>query len=264
MDDPTGGNGNDMGRYLDPSNNPVYGTYMHSLWRSAHGSGGYAVVLSKPRNEYQSLEEWADAYGATIIENMLTKLSGYNLVLTAEEICIMGVWMAFVQSLYDAVSLCTHNPNIDGNVAVIVVSNVVYVSPVEAAAAFWYRSRSGNGNGNVGGEVNNNGSMFVWAGAACANFDGADFVANDKIGSGLMRLQPLLMECLGYRNGRMMTKIALHARRTRTITDNVVRYATVPMVQNRGHHSARIASGVVKDTATTVAMVDTLTGWTLS
>ncbi len=100
--------------------------------------------------------------------------------------------MAFVQSLYDTVSLCAHDPNIDGNVAVISVGNVVYISPVEAAAAFWYGSRSGDGDGDVGGEDNNNGSLYAWAGAACANFDGADFVANDKIGSGLTRLQPLL------------------------------------------------------------------------
>jgi hypothetical protein len=59
--------------------------------------------------------------------------------------------MAFVQSLYNAVSLCAHDPNINGNVAVINVSNAVYVSPVEAAAAFWYGSHGGNGNGNVGG-----------------------------------------------------------------------------------------------------------------
>ena len=45
----------------------------------------------------------------------------------------------------------------------------------------------------------------------------------DTIVRGLMRLQPLLTECLGYRNGEMMTKIALHTRRMRTITDDVVR-----------------------------------------
>jgi hypothetical protein len=38
-----------------------------------------------------------------------------------------------------------------------------------------------------------------------------------------MRLQPLLTECLGYRNGEMMTKIPSHTRRMRVITDNVVR-----------------------------------------
>ncbi len=170
--------------------------------------------------------------------------------------------MGFVQSLYNAVSLCAHDPNIDGNVAVINVGDAVYVSPVEAAAAFWYGSRVGNGDGNVGGEDNNNGLLYAWAGAACANFDRADFVVNDKIGSGLTRLQPLLMECLGYRNGGMMTKIALHARRTRTIADDVVRYATVQMVQNLVHHLARIVSGVVDDAAAAVATVDTSTGRT--
>jgi hypothetical protein len=237
---------------------------MHFLWMPAHGSGGYAAASSEPRDEYQSLEEWADAYGATIIKNTLTKLSGYNPVLTAEAIHVVGVWMAFVQSLYNAVSLCAHDPNIDGNITVIDVGDAVYVSPVEAPAAFWYGSRSGNGNSNIGGEDNNNGSLYAWAGVACTNFDGADFVVNDEIGSGLTRLQPLLTECLGYRNGGMTTKIALHARRTRTVADNVVRYATVPKVQNLVHHLSRIASGVVDNAAAVVAMADTSTGQTSS
>jgi hypothetical protein len=78
----------------------------------------------------------------------------------------------------------------------------------------------------------------------------------------LTRLQPLLTECLGYRNGGMTTKIALHARWVRTIADDVIRYATGPMVQNLVHHLARIALGVVDNAAATVAMMDTLTGRT--
>ena len=86
----------------------------------------------------------------------------------------------------------------------------------------------------------------------------------DAIGRGLTRLQPLLTECLGYKNGGTMTKIASHARRMRTTADNVVRYAAVLMVQNLVHHLARIAAGVVNDAAAMVATVDTLTGQTLS
>ncbi len=84
----------------------------------------------------------------------------------------------------------------------------------------------------------------------------------DAIGRGLTRLQLLLTECLGYRNRGMMTEIASHARRTRTTADDIVRYATVPMVKNLVHHSARIASGVVDDAAAAVATVDTSTGRT--
>jgi hypothetical protein len=126
---------------------------MHSLWMSAHGSGGYAVALSKPHNKYQSPEEWADAYGATIIKNTLTKLSGYNPILTAEAIHVVGVWMAFVQSLFNAVSLCAHDPNNHGSITVIDVGDAVYISPVELDAAFWYDSHGGNGNSNVGGRT---------------------------------------------------------------------------------------------------------------
>ncbi len=45
----------------------------------------------------------------------------------------------------------------------------------------------------------------------------------DVIGRGLMRLQPLLTESLGYRNMEMTTKIALHTRRMRMIMDDVFR-----------------------------------------
>ncbi len=86
----------------------------------------------------------------------------------------------------------------------------------------------------------------------------------DAIGSGLSRLQLLLTECLGYRNGGMMTKIVSHARRMRTNMDDVVRYAMVPMVQNLVHHSARIVSRVVDNAAAVVATADTSTGRTLS
>jgi hypothetical protein len=86
----------------------------------------------------------------------------------------------------------------------------------------------------------------------------------DTIGRGLTRLQPQLTECLGYRNGGMMTKIASHARKMRTTVDDVIRYATVPMVQNLVHHLARIVLGVVDNAAAAVAMVDTSTERTSS
>jgi hypothetical protein len=61
----------------------------------------------------------------------------------------------------------------------------------------------------------------------------------------------------------MTTKIVSHTRKTRKIADDVVRYATVPMVQNLAHHLAKIASGVVDNAAAAVATVDTLTGRSL-
>ncbi len=36
-------------------------------------------------------------------------------------------------------------------------------------------------------------------------------------------MQPLLTECLGYSNDGMTTKVALHARRMRTIAEDIVR-----------------------------------------
>jgi hypothetical protein len=63
--------------------------------------------------------------------------------LTSELISVIDVWMAFVQSLYDAVSVCALDVNADGDVASSTtdVDDPGYVSPVDVTAAFWYGSR---------------------------------------------------------------------------------------------------------------------------
>jgi hypothetical protein len=237
-------------RYVDASNNPVYGTYMHSLWMSPHGSGRDAI---EPRDQYQFLGASIDNYGATIIENMLEKPSGYNARLTSESIRVIGVWMAFVQSLYDAVSSCALDVNADGGVTLTTtdIDDPGYVSPVDVAAAFWYGSRQ------TWYEDDDDGSMYGWAKIAKSNFDGTTFDANDSIGRGLNRLQPLLPQCLVNRNTGMNEEVENAARAMRAIVDDIVRYATVPMVQNLIHHSARIALGVVDTAVSMNATTDT-------
>jgi hypothetical protein len=51
--------------------------------------------------------------------------------------------MAFVQSLYNAVSVCALDVNADGDVTLLTtdVDDPGYVSPVDVTAAFWYGSR---------------------------------------------------------------------------------------------------------------------------
>ncbi len=63
--------------------------------------------------------------------------------MTSESISVINVWMAFVQSLYNAVSVCALDVNADGNVASSTtnVNDPGYVSPVDVTAAFWYGSR---------------------------------------------------------------------------------------------------------------------------
>ena len=244
-------------RYVDATNNPVYGTYMHSLWMSSHGNGPRdGSVL--PRDQYQFLDGSIDDYGATIIENMLSKPSGYNARLTSESIRVIGVWMAFVQSLYDAVSLCAFDANAMGEVATTTtdVNDPGYVSPVDVAAAFWYGSRQ------AWFDEEDDGTMYGWARIALSNFEGTTFDANEAIGRGLVRLQPLLTDCLANRNAGANEEVEISARTMRTIVDDIVRYATVPMVQNLVHHSSRIALGVI-DTAVSMNATTTDTGATV-
>jgi hypothetical protein len=61
----------------------------------------------------------------------------------SESISVIDVWMAFVQSLYNAVSVCALDVNADGDVASSTtnVDDPGYVSPVDVTAAFWYGSR---------------------------------------------------------------------------------------------------------------------------
>ncbi len=63
--------------------------------------------------------------------------------MTSESISVIDVWMAFIQLLYDAVSVCALDVNADGDVASSTtnVDNPGYVSPVDVTAAFWYVSR---------------------------------------------------------------------------------------------------------------------------
>jgi len=260
FDDPADGT-----RYVDATNNPLYATYMHSLWKSSHGSGGggeYATAGSEssqtgeqPRDEYAFLGAKVDAYGSTVIENMLAKGSGYDPPLTAEAIRAMGVWMAFVQSLQNAVSMCAPDANADGSVSVggAGIGDPGYVSPVDVAAAFWFGSHdpsSSSSSSPSPDDDDDDGSLYAWSARARSNFDAMQFDANDAIARGLNGLQPMLPECLTSRaaGGGSDADVDAIAGRMRTLADDIVRYATVPMVQNLIHHSARLALGVA-DTA---------------
>ncbi len=63
--------------------------------------------------------------------------------MTSESISVIDVWMAVVQSLYDAVSVCALDVNADGDVASSTtnVDDPGYMSLVDVTAAFWYGSR---------------------------------------------------------------------------------------------------------------------------
>ena len=249
----------DNARYVDATNNPLYGIYMHSYWKSSHGSTVDAVEGSSSssssyseRQRYSFLDARVDVYGSTIIENMLAKATGYDPRLTAEAVRSVGVWMAFVQALYNAVSLCALDANGDGSVSssdvLFDATDPGYVSPVDVAAAFWFGSYDPTNNADDGDD-DDSGSLYAWSRKARSNFGSVQFDANDAIVRGLSGLQPMLPECLAARSsGSNAEEVADRAKRMRTTADDIVRYATVPMVQNLIHHSARLALGVA-DTA---------------
>ena len=255
----------------------MYNLYMHALWRSTHGSGSNNNNIEnnpsssgqQSRTEYTFIDESVDNYGATIVDNMLSKPTGYNPALTAETIKVVTTWMAFVQSTYDSVSLCAFDENSNGDVITTMTTDIddpAYISPVDIAAAFWY------GNFRVSDTTQgpqDDGSLYAWTMIAKSNFGptvgfGNDlFDANDAITSSLSKLQKLLPTCLIARTTStqdqdegQVVQVAEYAKRMRILADDIVRYATVPMIQHLIHHCASLAMGVNMTTATTSATAD--------
>merc|ERR1719253_1932148 len=109
------------------------------------------------------LGEPVTAYGHTIVSDEFGKTSGYDPALTAETIRAVNVWMATVQSLYDAVALCDGGDDPEFEEGTI-------VSPVDMAAAFWFGNHPGDDDDGGGGALedtsmggNGNGTMYAWA-----------------------------------------------------------------------------------------------------
>ena len=78
------------------------------------------------------------------------------------------VWMAFVQALYDAASLCARDANAGGDASVdAATGDPGYVSPVDVAAALWFGrhdpSSSASASDEGGGNDDDNGSLYAWS-----------------------------------------------------------------------------------------------------
>jgi len=190
------------------------------------------------------LKKPVDNYGHTIISDEFSKSSGYDAELTAETIRATDVWMAVVQSLYDAVALCD-----EGKDPTAVSGG--YSNPVDVAAAFWFGDLA---DGTSGTAMESSGTMYAWAKRARDNFalalvgeSSSGFDANAKILEGLNDLQSMLPLCWpsdgsaaagdeepNDKEGDVVLEV-------RMMVDDVVRYMTVPLVQNLIHYSARVA-----------------------
>ena len=232
--------------YLNSNTNPLYGLYMYAYWRSPNGSGSNRASTQN-REDMQFLSKSVDNYGHTIIMDEFGKTSGYDPTLTAEVIRVMNMWMATIQSLYDAVQLCDgeEDPGVD---------DVSYISPIDKAAAFWFGSLKGADETSMQG----NGSLYAWAHRAKSNFVFTDVVfdVNSEMVLELNQLQTLLPTC--WADPAEITvdpitgeevDVALQMRR---IVDDISRYMTVPLVQNLIHHAASIANSDEANAAPTV------------
>jgi hypothetical protein len=229
---------------------------MHAYWRSTHGSGSSSISSSsqqqqhQSRSEYTFLDQSVDNYGATIVENMFTKPTGYNPTLTSETIKVITTWMGFIQSVYDAVTLCALDENANGDVMTTLTTNIndpAYISPVDIAAAFWYGNfRTSEPNQ----DPMNDGSLYAWTILAKSNFSpimdfgNGLFDTNDAITRSLSKIQKLLPTCLIARNSGQDDQVTEYAKQMRIVADDIVRYASVPMIQHLIHHCATLAMGV--------------------
>ena len=132
-----------------------------------------------------------------------------------------------------------------------------HISPVDIAAAFWYGNfRTSEPNQ----DPMNDGSLYAWTILAKSNFGpimdfgNGLFDTNDAITSSLSKIQKLLPTCLVSRNsGQEEEQVTEYAKQMRNVADDIVRYATVPMIQQLVHHCATLAMGVNMTTTPTSA-----------
>ncbi|KAL7522638.1 hypothetical protein ACHAWX_007338 [Stephanocyclus meneghinianus] len=165
---------------LDDSTNPLYAIYMYAFWKSPNGNGKNGQHM--PRDQMLFLDDAVDFYGHTIITNEFEKDSGYNATFNAETIRVTNMWMATVQSLYEAAALCHQGPDD--------IDPLTYVSPIDKAAAFYFGTHEDESS--IEG-----GSLYAWTSRTRRFFvNDAAFVVNDAMKNGIIQLQQLLTKCL--------------------------------------------------------------------
>ena len=214
--------------FLDASTNPLFAIYMYAYWRSTNGSGKDGN--DQPRSEMQWLDEIVDQYGHTIIMDEFGKDSEYDSLLTADTIRVTNVWMATVQSLYNAVEQCDERDDDNND-----VDDPMFVNAVDQAAAFWF------------GDIENladftGGTMYAYAERIREQFqlkDNSNNV-NEKMIFGLNYLKTTLSECLDPTISD--DDAEAKALQMRMRVDELTRYMTVLLVQNLIHHAALVAT----------------------
>jgi hypothetical protein len=158
---------------------------MYGFWKSANGNGKDGQHMA--RDQMFFLDDAVDFYGHTIITNEFEKDSGYNATFNAETIRVSNMWMATVQSLYEAAALCHQGPDD--------IDQSTFVSPIDKAAAFYFGTHEDESS--IEG-----GSLYAWTSRTRKLFvNDAAFVVNDAMKYGIIQLQQLLTTCLDAWDG---------------------------------------------------------------
>lgn len=179
------------------------------------------------------LGEKVDYYGHTIITDEFTKASGYDSELNAETIRVTNMWMATVQSLYDASALCHTGPDD--------IDSLTYVSPIDKAAAFYYGTHDDETSSEGG-------SLYAWVSRTKQQFSGDDgFDVNDAMKNGFSTLQTTLRNCLNLWDTEITDEQEYEMDKlVNTLTNRM----TIPLVQNLIYYASEVAKVETPDTTT--------------
>ena len=215
---------------LDQTTNPLYAIYLHGYYRSVNGNGNTA---DQKREDMKFLGEKVDYYGHTIITDEFTKASGYDSELNAETIRVTNMWMATVQSLYDASALCHTGPDD--------MDSLTYVSPIDKAAAFYYGTHDDETSSEGG-------SLYAWVARTRQRFSGDDgFDVNDGMKKGFSTLQSTLTNCLDVWDTEITDEQEYEMDKLVVMLTNQM---TIPLVQNLIYYANEVAKVETPDTTT--------------
>lgn len=222
--------GSDENAILNPSN-PLYALYMYGYYRSANGNG----YTADAEGDKMFLSQPVQYYGHTIISDEFTKASGYDSNLNADTIRVTNMWMATVQSLYDASSLCHVGPG--------EMDALTYINPVDKAAAFWYGTAE-DATSTEGG------SLYAWMKRSNSLFvKGSGYNPTLAVQEGLKFLQSYLADCLEVWVAEVTDQQEYDMDKK---VSEIISAMTVPLVRNLIYYANQVAGTQGEKDATTV------------
>ena len=174
-------------------------------------------------------------YGHSIISDEFSKASGYDPNLNAETIRVTNMWMATVQSLYDASNLCHKGPS--------EIDALTYVNPVDKAAAFWY----GTAEDAMSAQ---GGSLYAWMRRSNnLSVSGTAYNPLLTVQEGLKFLQSYLTDCLDKWDAEVTDQQEYDMDKQ---VSEIVGAMTVSLVRNLIYYANKVAGIEGEKDATTV------------